>query len=74
MARNKPASQSPIASEPQVPFKGYVACSANPFCRNPGRLWLPGMDASQRVCVDHFATDERRHEIANWNLGVPNAK
>ena len=64
MKSEKPEAQSP------APFRGYTACTASPFCRYPGRIPLDGM----YVCVEHFSTDKRRHEIANWNLGVPNAK
>ena len=71
MARNDPVVAVHANAEP--PFKGFIACSASPYCRCPGRLWLPGMQPGERVCVDHFATDPLRHEIANSDLGRSNA-
>lgn len=56
---------------PEAPtIKGWVRCSESPYCRYPGRIWLPGMHEKSRICVEHFASDPRKHAIENWNLGL----
>jgi hypothetical protein len=42
--------------------KSYTACSASPFCRYPGRMWVPGLEKNQRLCVEHYSRDPRRFE------------
>lgn len=60
----KTEAKSEERGTPEAPtIKGWVRCSASPFCRYPGRIWLPGMGEKERYCVEHYSTDKRRWTI-----------
>lgn len=70
MKSEKPEELARRGTPEQPTVKGYVACSASPFCRYPGRMWVPGLMANQRICVEHYAQDPRRHEEVE-RIGIP---
>ena len=33
---------------------GHIQCADDSSCRKPGRMWVEGMEAKARVCVEHY--------------------
>ena len=64
-SEEKPAGLERRGTPENPTVKGWTACRGSPYCRYPGRIPVNG----EYLCVDHFAWDERRYEIPNWELG-----
>ena len=43
----------PMLPATELPV-GHVQCADDAQCRKPGRMWIEGMPAKARVCIEHF--------------------
>lgn len=51
-------------AKPMLPAKPVdrIQCAADADCRYPGRIWVDGYGAKERLCVEHYyAWLERRN-------------